>query len=348
MKVTIRDVAEAAGVSAMTVSKVLHGTGSNVRVSEERSEEIRRIARELRYEPNHLARSLRNRRTMTVGVVFQHFTRLSEHNPYYPQLLNGVMAALFPANYTLALCPKLVQMSEHGAISDGRFDGVLWCRPDFTEASVKRLTHSSIPVVMMHAPPSAVPGFPTFCANNRGALQHVVRHLKSLGHRKVAFVVDTVNEFTSEGNERANAFLQAALEEGIEGDVLIWREDRPEEEMLAYRGADRPHTAIAAYSDFFAGRILDVCHSLGIRVPEDLSLVGFDSSPFCETTTPRLTAVSQPVERMAFEATTHLLALINGDLPLDSELSPVSSIYDCGLDIRDSTAPPALIEEAIL
>lgn len=344
MKITIRDVAQAAGVSAMTVSKVLHGTGSNVRVSDRKSEEIRRIAQELRYQPNHLARSLRSKRTMAVGVVFQHFTRLTEHNPYYPQLLNGVMAALFPQNYTLALCPKLVQMSEEGALYDGRFDGVLWCRPDFTEASVRSLAETTMPVVMMHAPPGSVPGVPTYCANNQGALLKVVQHLKELGHRRMAFVVDTVNENTAEGRERAAAFLKAAESEGVVGDVLVWHED-PEEELAAYRGGKGPHTAIAAYSDYFAGRILEGCHALGIDVPVQLSLVGFDSSPFCETTTPRLTAVSQPVEQMAFEATNHLLSIINGEVRLPLGEAPVSSIYDCGLDVRDSTAPPLLSDE---
>ena len=329
----------------MTVSKVLHGTGRNVRVSEERSEEIRRIAQELRYQPNHLARSFRSKRTMTVGVVFQHFTRLTEHNPYYPQLLNGVMAALFPRNYTLALCPKLVQMSEEGAISDGRFDGVLWCRPDFTEASVQSLVNSTIPVVLMHAPPGLVPGIPTFCADNEGALLLVVQHLKSLGHQRIAFVVDTINEHSAEGRARTDAFLKAADSEGLQADILVWHED-PVDELQPYRHSNRPHTAIAAYSDFYAGRILEACHHLGIDVPRDLSLVGFDSSPFCETTQPRLTAVNQPVERIAYEATTHLLSLINGETEEGLPEAPLSSLYACGLDVRDSTAPPALIEEA--
>src|ERR1700726_1198003 len=157
-KVTIRQVAEAAGVSAMAVSAVLHGTGRNVKVSADTSAKIRRVARELRYQPNHLARFLRNNRTNTIGVVFQHFERLGDDNPYYPQLLNGIMSALFAVDYTLALCPKLVQHSQDGLISDGRFDGVLWCRPDFTEASLDGLRHSSTPVVMMHAPPGSAPG----------------------------------------------------------------------------------------------------------------------------------------------------------------------------------------------
>src|SRR5579862_5241486 len=109
MKITLRHVAESAGVSEMAVSAVLHGSGRNVKVSEEKAELIRRIARELHYQPNQLARSLRSRRTRTIGVVFHHLMRLTEENPYFPQLLNGIMAVLFPTGYTLALCPKLSQ-----------------------------------------------------------------------------------------------------------------------------------------------------------------------------------------------------------------------------------------------
>ncbi len=339
MKTTIRDVAEAAGVSAMAVSKVLHGSGRNVRVSDETSAVIRRIAAELRYQPNHLARSFRNRRTKMIGVVFQHFERLSEDNPYYPQLLNGVMATLFPADYTLALCPKLVQHSQAGAISDGRFDGVLWCRPDFTEASVEGLRNSSIPVVMMHAPPGSAKGVPTFCADNDGALRLVVKHLAGLGHRSIGFVIDPVNEHTAEGRARTAAFRTAITEAGLDGDVLVWDYDAPE--LEAYRGSKAPHTALSAFSDTHAGHLLVACQRLGISVPHDLSIIGFDSSSFCETTSPRLTSVNQPVERIAREATMHLLALIDRE-DSDSSESPTSSIYDCGLDVRDSTSQPSL------
>ena len=338
MSATLRDVAEAAGVSVMAVSKVLHGRGATVRVGAQTAERIRKAAQELRYQPNHIARSLRSRQTQTVGVVLQHFDRLSEQNPYYPQVFNGVMAALFPAGYTLAICPKLVQRSDEGMIADGRFDGVLWCRPDFTEASVQGLRHSSVPVVMMHAPPGSAPGVPTFCANNAGALHLAVKHLAELGHRRIGFVIDPINAHTAEGRARAAAFEIAAAEAGLQGDVLIWEFESPE--LARYTADDPPHTALAAFSDFHAGRLLDACIRFGIQVPRDLSVVGFDSSTFCETTSPRLTSVSQPVERIAREATTHLLSLIDrGPSGASSDL-PSSFIYDCGLDVRDSTAPP--------
>lgn len=338
MKITIRDVAEAAGVSAMAVSAVLHGTGRNVKISAEKAATIRRIAEELRYQPNHLARSLRSRRTNTIGVVFQHFERLSEENPYYPQLLNGIIAALFPAGYTLALCPRLVQHSETGSFSDGRFDGILWCRPDYTEASLEDLRKSNMPVVMMHAPPGSAPGVPTFSADNDTALRRVVTYLVSLGHRSIGFVIDPINEHTAEGRARALAFETAIQEAGVHGDVLVW--DYSATELQRYKSSDAPHTALATFSDTLAGHILVAADRYGISVPGELSVVGFDSSSFCEKTTPRLTSIHQPVEQIAREATTCLLSIIHSEREGISFSPPVSSIYDCGLDVRESTAPP--------
>ena len=339
MKTTIRDVAEAAGVSAMAVSAVLNGAGRNVKVSAEKAELIRRIAREMRYQPNHLARSLRSRRTGMVGVVFQHFGRLGEEHPYYPQLLNGVMAALFPADYTLALCPKLIQGSDEVSISDGRFDGVLWCRPDFTEASLDTIQNSSVPVVMMHAPPGLAPGVPTFCADNGAAMRSVVAHLAGLGHRHLAFVIDPVSEHTVEGRARREAFVAAAVGALLpEPEIVVWGEET--KHAARYVGPKPPHTALVCFSDYTAGIVLDACDRFGVVVPRDLSVVGFDSSSFCESTNPRLTSVNQPVERMAHAATTRLLDLIREKAEGSTPAPAVSSIYDCNLDVRDSTAPP--------
>ena len=339
MRVTMRDVAERAGVSAMAVSAVLNGTGRNVKVGAEKAEHIRRVAREMRYQPNNVARSLRNRRTGMIAVVFQHLDRLGEEHAYYPQLLNGVMSALFPAEYTLALCPKLIQEADARSISDGRFDGVLWCRPDFTEGSLEAIQNSNVPVVVMHAPPGAVPGVPTFCADNDGAMRTVVRHLAAQGHTRIAFVIDPVTEHTVEGHARREAFVKAMREAGLpEPDVRLWDYDRTD--VADYLRPDPPHTALVCFGDALAGSVLDTCDRFGIVVPRDLSVVGFDSSSFCETTKPRLTSVNQPVERMAKAATLHLLDLVRIGDEGESTGPTVSSVYDCGLDVRDSTAPP--------
>jgi LacI family transcriptional regulator len=330
-KTTMRDVAAAAGVSTMAVSAVLHGTGKNVKVSPEKSELIRRVARELRYQPNHVARSLRSRRTHTIGVVLQHFRGIDAENPYHPLLLNGIMEVLFPAGYALSLCPKLVSGSEASSIADGRFDGVLWCRPDFTEASVDFLRSSPIPVVMMHAPPGTAPGIPTLCVDNEGALELAVAHLTELGHRRIAFVVDPISMASVEGNARAEAYRAAMGRRGLPPAVEVWSSEVALLEDLLRDGPE--HTAMVCYSDFQAGRLLQACDRMGIHVPERLSVIGFDSSSFCENTKPRLTSLRQPVQEIACGACRVLVDLIESEAPLPE----FSRTFDSGLDLRNST-----------
>lgn len=338
MRVTIRDVAERAGVSAMAVSAVLNGSGGRkVTVTAEKAERIRAAARELRYRPNHLARSLRNNRTQQIAVVFQNFGRFLPQSTYRGDVMNGVMEALFPNDYTLSLCPKLIRDGNPDAIADGRFDGVLWCRPDLSEESNVALQETTVPVVMMHAPPGTVLGVPTFCADNDGAMRRVVSHLVGFGHESIAYVIDPVTEHSVEGQARAEALKRATVRAGLpEPDVIVLGEDHS---ILArYREPDAPHTALVCFGDELASFVLASCDLYGVRVPDHLSVLGFDSSPLCETTRPRLTSVAQPVERMAFEATQHLLALIRAvdGQPLSSA---TSTLYDCGLDVRDSTGP---------
>lgn len=338
MKVTIRDVAAKAGVSAMAVSSVLHGSGKNVKISEEKAQIIRDAARELNYHPNRLARIFRNNRTNCIGVVFQHFSRLSGENPYYPQLLNGITAALFPADYTLALCPKLTQSGDVGAILDGRFDGILWCRPDFTQASIDTVRNANLPIVMMHAPPGTAPGVATFCADNEKAMSQVVAHLTGLGHKRIGFVVDPVTAMAAEATMRFAGFQRAMAEAGLQGEQLIWNHEAAE--LTQYRLGRGPHTALVAFSDFVAGRLMSACQRFDVRVPQDVSIIGFDSSSFCDTFSPRLTSVYQPVERIAYDATAHLLSLIRAESPEEAAKLPIATLYDCSLDIRESTSPP--------
>jgi len=336
----MRDVAEAAGVSTMAVSVVLSGSrNKKITVSEEKAQRIRQVAEELRYRPNTVARSLRTRKTGAVAVVFQHYGKLSPDRPYRIQILNGVTEALFPQGYSLTLCPQVMNDRDAHLISDGRFDGVLWCRPDFTNSSVESIRGANVPVVMMHAPPGAILGVPTFCADNTAAMRRVVAHLLALGHERLAFAIDPISVNTVEGVDRSEALVSAALRAGLpEPEIVI----APMEHSFLerYLPDSRPHTALVCFSDELAGAILRSCEQLGINVPEDLSVVGFDSSWFCERTRPRLTSVNQPVERMAFEATTHLISLIRSAEEGNSPSTAVSSIYDCGLDIRESTAPP--------
>jgi LacI family transcriptional regulator len=323
----------------MAVSVVLNGTGGRkITVTPEKAERIRQAARELRYQTNNVARNFRTGRTGQIALVFQNFGRFLPESTYRGDVMNGVMEALFPADYTLSLCPKLIREGNPDIISDGRFDGVLWCRPDLTEASTVALQYASAPVVLMHAPPGTVLGVPTFCADNDGAMRRVVSHLISLGHENIAFVIDPVTEHSVEGQARELALRSAMYRAGLpELDVIVLATDHSI--LRRYAEPNPPHTALVCFSDELAGFVLRSCEECGVEVPGHISVVGFDSSPICESTTPRLTSVNQPVERMAFEAATHLLALINIAEQGESSLAATSTLYDCHLDIRASTGP---------
>lgn len=338
MSATLKDVAAAAGVSVMSACAVLTGGGGNVRVSEEKAKLIREKARELNYEPNLMGQSLRTRRTHTIGVVFQHLATFGEEPYYYQQLFDGIMAALFPHGYSLTLSPLLVQSGGKVRIANGRFDGILWCSPDLFEASVESMTKLQMPLVMVHAPPEIAPGVPTFTIDNELGMRRVVDHLVGLGHERIGFVVKPHTAQSVEGRERGAAFLRAAERHGVAAEILHWEYEA--EELAAYASDDPPHTALAAFNDVHAGHLIARATELGIRVPDDLSVVGFDSSNVCERTQPRLTSVHQPIERIAREAAQCLLRLIHAQPEGDSDASRLSILYDGRLDVRDSTAPP--------
>ena len=320
----------------MAVSKVLHGKGANVRVGADTAETIRRVANELRYQPNRLARSFRQQKTHTIGLVFSHFGRIGELDGYFSAFLNGVMSATFQSEYGLTICPKLVKLSANGVINDGRFDGLLWCKPDYTVQSAESIERSEIPIVMMHAPEGEGPKVPRFCCDNDQGLRLAVNHLVELGHRRIAFVIDTFNKTTEEGRARIISYQAAMMAQGYEiadSEVLPWPIDQPELALLMARHV-RP-TALIAFSERQAVTILKEAASLGISVPDDLSIIGFDSTTFCETIRPRLTAISQPIEQMASDATKVLISIIEAE-----HSSSHSFLYPCGLDVRESTARP--------
>lgn len=321
----------------MAVSKVLHGKGANVRVGAETAETIRRVARELRYQPNRLARSFREQKTHTIGLVFSHFGRIGDLDGYFSAFLNGVMSATFQSEYGLTICPNLVKLSNKGVLNDGRFDGLLWCKPDYTVQSAEAIGKSEIPVVMMHAPAGEGPDVPRFCCDNDLGLRLAVDHLADLGHRRIGFVIDAFNESTAEGRARVEGYRSAIQARGLDldsGQILSWQIDRPELASMM-RSEHRP-TALITFSERQAVTILSEAKNLGVSVPDDLSVIGFDSTTFCDTVRPRLTAISQPIEQMAHDATNVLISIIEAE-----QSASRSFIYPCGLDIRESTARPA-------
>lgn len=337
MPVTLGDVAKAAGVSVAAASKVLHGSGGTIRVSEPRAEFIRETAKRLRYHPNALARGLRNSKTHTVGLYFEEFGDISSGPLYMPMLIGGLGTKLFPNQYRLTLLPDLEDAEVLGSLGNGLLEGVIWCKLARNKETERQIRRCPIPIVAFNAGrPQAGSGVTTVGCDNDQGIELAVEHLWSLGHRRILYVHEWEEATVPDQITRQEAFLAAMSRRGVDAtqDVAEW-----DWRMYAFQGwwAGRPpHTAVLAWTERAASEVLSRAAECGVRLPDQLSVVGFDSTQFCETLKPRLTAVRQPVFDMAQRAAEVLLGLIRGQQP-----EQLNIIFPCALDVRDSTSIPS-------
>lgn len=330
--VTLKEVAVKAGVSVAAVSKVLHGRGESIRVGKERAKLIREVANELHYVPNGLARSLRTNRTNTIGLVFENFGAITDGR-FYVELLDGVAQELFKHKYRLTLLPEVDRDRPLDSVSDGLLDGVIWCKMPSSPDVVELLQHSTVPFVALHARPTEEHAAMAYVScDNFGGAKIAVDHLVGLGHRRILFVHERFEEEVPDAQARFNGFVAACAAHGIDSsdDVVTWSRDMHEFDDWV---KSRPeYTALLVWNERSASEILSRAQALGVSVPGALSVVGFDSTPFSDTTQPPLTCIFQPIRQMAESAVRLLLAKILEDVPAkDIE-------FETRLDLRESTA----------
>ncbi|HRK22966.1 MAG TPA: LacI family DNA-binding transcriptional regulator, partial [Fimbriimonadaceae bacterium] len=306
---TMKEVALAAGVSVSAVSKVLHGKGKSIRVSEAKASHIREVAERMKYHPNALARSLRLARTHTVGLIFENFGEISAGPLFYVHLLDGVAGELFRNHYRLAILPEVPRDSAANALNDGRLDGVIWCKMPSDPALHAELANRFVPVVALNAPPIEESPIPCFvsCDNEAGA-ELVVDHLFGLGHRRILFVLEEGEVDTPDAQSRLRGFRKAMADRGLSAtdeDMVLWSTSATE--LGRWWESGPPHTAIFAWNERQGGEILARARETGLRLPEELSVVGFDSTIYCDSTVPKLPAARQPIKEMAQTAARILL-----------------------------------------
>jgi len=176
--VTLRDVAEAANVSTAAVSKVLHGGGPGVRVSELRANQIREAAERLNYRVNAVARNLRTSRTHTVGVLFENLRGLADGPLYTTHLIDGVASVLFRNRYRLTVLAEIDHNDIIGSLGDGQLEGVIWCKLARDRETVGLIRNIPIPIVAFNAAAQSE-GTATIYVNcdNEGGMDLAVRHL---------------------------------------------------------------------------------------------------------------------------------------------------------------------------
>lgn len=309
---TIRDVARAAGVSQSTVSRALNGSGY---VSPEARERVLAAAAALGFQPSHVARSLVRKSTHTLGLMLPDIT-----NPYFPAIARGVEDAAARAGYTVILCntdrDPAHEQDYIQVLRERQVDGlVLIASSPAVGEMVSRA--GSLPAVFVDRVPRGAAADAVVVDNRRG-MEAAVRHLLQLGHRRIGFVAGRVGSSTAE--DRLAGYLAALGSAGltpdpayiVTGDFTYGGGYNAARALLAL-----PHrpTALAAANDLMAAGVLRAAAEVGLRVPGELAVVGYDDIPLAGMFNPPLTTVAQPTYRMGELATQMLLERLAGQAP---------------------------------
>ncbi|MGV9769774.1 LacI family DNA-binding transcriptional regulator [Microbacterium sp. NPDC003461] len=306
-RITITDVARAAGVSVATVSKVINGRDG---IADATSKRVLGIVRDLGYESSLVATSMRRRRTQVVGVL------VAEFEPFAVQLLRGVSTALQGTEYDILAYAGSVSAGEHtgwerrslSRLGGTLIDGAIIVTPTVA------LPETDMPVVAID-PHTGPMGPATVDTDNLGGARAATEHLVSLGHRRIAHLRGRADLESAQLRERG--YREALEGAGLPFDPALVADG-------GYRAADstaaaaalldlpEPPTAIFAANDLSAIEAMRVAAERGLRIPEDLSVVGFDDIPEAVASTPALTTVRQSLHAMGAAAVRMLLGIFDG------------------------------------
>jgi DNA-binding LacI/PurR family transcriptional regulator len=356
---TIADVARAAGVSATTVSRVLNGQAKAIRISKGTADRVLQAAAQLRYFPNASARSLRTTLTKTIGMVGP-FNPEMVLNPWVAEVEQAVQIACQTRGYHVLLGyaePSGESWEQSGMVAAGRVDGVLLFGDVRTAAEHREARDRPAARIRPHCHAVYVAGRPvvegafSVTVDYRQAMYSLLDHLLALGHRVFASISSDQRPETWVAHERHQALSQFLFGHGLSYPSMNHASIK--EDVEAARRAlelmraqpDAP-TAIFVEYDRLAITVLRAAHLSGIRVPDDVSIVGFDDIAFASLVTPSLTTVHQPIKEMGHVATMALIDMIEGITSPDSPLASGSHvILPATLVCRESSGPPAKSKE---
>ncbi|MBA2871237.1 LacI family transcriptional regulator [Anoxybacillus calidus] len=305
---TIRDVARLAGVSVATVSRVLNQNGY---VNEETEKRVRRAIQELNYKPNEVARTLFKKTSKTIGLIVPDIS-----NPFFPELVRAVEDVTNIYDYTVILCnsdEKNEKEKEYIEVLKQKYvDGVILTTNQLELAEVSEL---DVPVVVLDRPLNH--SFPSVIADNYGGARLATRHLYDIGCRKIAHLQGPPHVVNAV--ERFNGYRDEMKELGLwDENLVILGNYHLKQAKEAVLQAFKEHTidGIFAGNDVMAVGALKAVQQLGLRVPEDVAIIGYDGIPLTEMTTPELSTISQPIYEMGAMAARLLVKRIEGQ-PLD-------------------------------
>ena len=331
-KATLRDVARRAGVASSTISRYLNGS---LELPSPTRSRVKAAIAELHYRPNALARSLQAGRSHILGLIVPDLS-----NPFFTSVADAAVAAAYREGYSILLCatgndPKR-EAHYVNLLVAGQLDGLIYLGAHRRNSALEAMRRTELPIIIVDEEIESVAGGRLFVDNRRGGYL-ATEHLLHLGHRNIAFIGGEADLLTTV--ERRRGYEDAMLERGLtpQPNRIVLGEYTTEFGARAVREllTEVAPTGVFAASDVVAIGVLQAVRELGLTIPEDLSLVGFDDIPMAEMLAPPLTTIWQPAQDLGETAVLMLVRHVRDRAPL------IRDTLGVRLRIRGSTRRPA-------
>ncbi|WP_340109965.1 LacI family DNA-binding transcriptional regulator [Pikeienuella sp. HZG-20] len=328
---TIREIAREVGVSTATVSRVLNNPES---VSSAKRDAVLRVIEQNDYVNDGMARALSGGRTMTIGLVIPTITNSiyasSTHAIQRLAQKNGYAVILVVSDFDAVTEKNLIRR-----LVERRVDGIILTGGEHDPGVYRMLERNGVPCVLTWRLADSS-SYPCVSFDNYAAGRLAMDHLLSLGHRRIGLICGR-SDVNDRARERRRSYEDAMTEAGLDIDSgLIFERDfefvEGQTAMSRMLITPEPPTAVFAANDIQAVGALSACRNAGLRVPEDISIVGFDDLPITQFSAPQLTTLRVPAAEMGHRAATRLLQMIDGAEASGSDVLPVQLI------VRESTA----------
>lgn len=343
----LKDVAERAGLSVATVSRALR---DDPQIALDTRERVRRLAKEMGYRPDGVARSLVGCKSRTLGfVAVGESADLTVRDPFGLEVITAVKEAAGAQGYDLVLFS--VSRREQEGLSyvdmcaERRVDGAVLMGLREDDPEIQAVVSAEIPAVFIDIPVTGRLASHVI-SDNAGGLAAATSHLIGLGHRRILFM--NGHPYAAVSRLRLDGYRRAMARDGLTADERVVQADFSEamayqQTLCVLRSGRRP-TGIVAASDLMALGVMRAARHLGLEIPSDLSVVGFDDIAVSSLVVPSLTTVRQDARAIGREAVRLLLALAERSEPLEPVVVPTQLIArgsSAAVPASESTAPPA-------
>ncbi len=334
--VSIKDIASVCGVSIATVSKALN---NHKDVSNNTKQLIRETAKKLGYLPNTQARALKTNRTYNLGVLFAERANSGLTHSYFAAVLNSFKVEAEQRGYDITFISHNIgdnNMTFYEHCICRNVDGVVVaCVDDYEDSGITELLESSVPTVTIDY---LSKGNPAVISDNYFGIKTLVRHIYQKGHRKIAYIYGDTATVTSTRLKSFGETLRS-LNIEIRKDYLLQGRyhDPKTTEMLAEKliKAAEPPTCIMLSDDFAAIGAINAFEKLGLSVPDDISIVGYDGIVLSQVLNPKLTTFRQDTESIGAKAAEQLIKLIRKEIKPDEEPVIISGGLLEGSSVKD-------------